>query len=119
MRLLANENIPRDAIAALRARGFDVAWVKEDAPGARDAEVLERAIEQQRVLLTFDKDFGELAFSAGLPAASGVILLRFPTPSSGDIGERIAQLVSAREDWTGKFSVVEPARIRMRNLPAS
>ena len=61
MRILANENFPGDAIAALRLRGHDVAWVRTDAPGSSDWKVLERAQTEDRVLITFDKGFGELA----------------------------------------------------------
>jgi predicted nuclease of predicted toxin-antitoxin system len=63
MRFLANENFPGAAIEALRAAGNDVAWIRVDAPGSSDPEVLARAAREERVLLTFDKDFGELAKS--------------------------------------------------------
>jgi predicted nuclease of predicted toxin-antitoxin system len=61
VRLLANENFPGDAVAALRRLGHDVAWVRTDAPGSKDPEVLQRAVQEERVLVTLDKDFGELA----------------------------------------------------------
>jgi Domain of unknown function (DUF5615) len=72
MRLLANENFPRIAVEALRARGHDVAWVRTDSPGTSDEEVIHRAVAETRVLVTFDKDFGELTFRLGClhPAAS-------------------------------------------------
>lgn len=57
MRLLANENIPGAVVMALRAAGHDVAWVRIDAPGASDAQVLAWAVRERRILLTFDKDF--------------------------------------------------------------
>ena len=74
MNFLANENFPLDAVEALRLAGHDVAWVRADAPGSTDQQVLARAMAEQRVLLTFDKDFGHLAFHAGLPATSGIVL---------------------------------------------
>lgn len=67
MRLLANENFPRLAVQALRARGHDVFWVRTDAPGISDREVMERAAADHRLLITFGKDFGELAFRAFAP----------------------------------------------------
>ena len=73
MLFLANENFPGEAVEALRREGHDVAWVRIDAPGISDEEVLKRAQIDNRVVLTFDKDFGELALRAGLPAACGVI----------------------------------------------
>ena len=86
MRFLANENFPLDAVEALRSAGHDVDWVRTDAPGSSDPQVLQRAVADERVLLTFDKDCGELAFHAGLPAPSGVVLFRFQAPSSAVLG---------------------------------
>ena len=74
MRFLANENFPGDAVRALRARAHDVAWIRTDNPGSSDQEVLARAMREHRVLVTFDKDFGELAWKAGLPAECGIVL---------------------------------------------
>lgn len=117
MRFLANENMPGDAIDALRAIGNDVAWVRTEAPGMDDPDVLAWAVREARILLTFDKDFGELAFASGLPAACGVVLFRLPMPRSADAGATLARLIMARTDWVGHFSVIEPGRVRMRALP--
>jgi predicted nuclease of predicted toxin-antitoxin system len=61
MNILANENFPRDAVTALREEGHDVVWIRTDAPGSSDEQVLARAQAENRVLVTFDKDFGELS----------------------------------------------------------
>ena len=117
MRLLANENIPGDTVTALRAAGHDVSWVRSDAPGSSDRDVLARAMSENRILLTFDKDFGELAWREGLPVTCGVILFRLPMPPPAAAGRTIAEIVSGRDDWSGHFAVIEPGRIRMRPLP--
>ena len=78
MRILADENFPEAAVEALRHAGHDVRWVRTEAPGISDREVLARAQADTRVVVTFDKDFGELAFRFGLPADCGVILFRVP-----------------------------------------
>ncbi|MGO8921212.1 MAG: DUF5615 family PIN-like protein [Stellaceae bacterium] len=116
MRFLANENFPGAAVKALEASGHDVVWVRTAAPGAADPDVLASAAREERILLTFDKDFGELARSSALPAGCGVILLRLPMPKPGDVGQQLAQLITSRDDWAGHFSVIEPGRIRMRAL---
>jgi predicted nuclease of predicted toxin-antitoxin system len=116
MRFLANENFPRAAVEALRATGNDVAWMMTISPGRSDQEVLALAAREGRILLTFDKDFGELAKNSKLPAASGVILLRVPLPRPDGVGAQLAALITARNDWAGHFSVVEPTRVRMRLL---
>jgi len=117
MFLLANENFPGDAVSALRKAGHDVFWVRTDAPGATDTEVLRQAQAKGRILLTFDKDFGELAFRAGLPAASGIILFRVPAPSAGAVARLAVSVIGGRDDWAGHFSVVTESRIRMTPLP--
>ena len=86
------------------------------APGSADRDVLARAVREKRVLLTFDKDFGELAASAGLPDGCGIVLFRIPMPLPRDAGKRFAHLVTARDDWAGHFSVIEPGRVRLRPL---
>ncbi len=65
MRFLANENFPLAAVEALRNAGHDVASVTTDAPGSIDESILQRSVTERRVLLTFDKDFGELVFVRG------------------------------------------------------
>jgi predicted nuclease of predicted toxin-antitoxin system len=117
MRFLANENFPGAAVTVLQAAGHDVVWVRTAAPGMADSDVLAWAAREERVLLTFDKDFGELARAAALPAACGVVLLRVPMPRPATVGQRIASLITARTDWAGHFSVIEPGRVRMRPLP--
>jgi predicted nuclease of predicted toxin-antitoxin system len=119
MRLLANENFPAAAVDALRSAGHDVAWVRTDAPGSDDRAVLARAVTEGRILLTFDKDFGELAFRAGLPASCGVVLFRISMGSPDEVARRAVGILASRTDWPGHFSVVEEHRLRMRPLPPS
>ena len=57
MRLLANENFPLDAVEALCSAGHDVAWIREDSRGISDDKVLLRAQQENRIVVTFDKDF--------------------------------------------------------------
>jgi len=114
MRFLADENFPGAAVAALEVAGHDIVWVRRAAPGATDVEVLAWAAREQRILLTFDKDFGELAKGSTLPSECGIVLFRLPMPKPGDAGLRLAGLITARDDWAGHFSVVGSGRVRMR-----
>jgi predicted nuclease of predicted toxin-antitoxin system len=117
MQLLANENFPGDAVTALRQQGNDVAWVREDSPGISDIQVLDRAQREGRILITFDKDFGELAFHHGLPASCGIILFRISMPTPEHVTSRAVAALQQREDWAGHFSVIEDSRIRMTPMP--
>ena len=116
MRFLANENFPGAAVAALEAAAHEIAWVRRIAPGVSDEVVLAWAARVRRVLLTFDKDFGELARTSDLPIGCGIVLFRTPMPKADAVGQWMAELLGSRDDWTGHFSVVEPGRIRMRPL---
>ena len=116
MRVIANENVPGDIVQALRNFGHDGLWIRTDAPGSSDEVVLARAQTEDRLLLTFDKDFGELAFRFGLPI-SGVILLRLSASSPTRLTQIVMTALTSREDWAGRFSVVEEGRVRMTALP--
>jgi len=100
-------------------RGHDVAWVRTDAAGSRDQQVLAWAQQDDRILVTFDKDFGELAFRAKLPISTGVILFRISMPSSAHVAQVAVAALESRTDWAGHFAVVEDTRIRMTPLPST
>jgi predicted nuclease of predicted toxin-antitoxin system len=117
MRILADENVPGLVVTTLRGAGHDVLWVKESMGGAKDHEVLARAEQDGRLLVTFDKDFGELAVRTGLPVSSGVVLLRLRGESPEADNARAIAALTSRDDWTGHFAVVTDDRVRLRALP--
>jgi predicted nuclease of predicted toxin-antitoxin system len=117
MHILADENFPGDAVTTLREHGHDVLWVRTEAPGISDREVLARAQAEDRIVVTFDKDFGELAFRFGLPATSGVILFRLALSSPSSVARLAPAALETRGDWAGHFSVIEEGRVRMTPLP--
>lgn len=114
---LADENVPGDTVGALRESGFDVSWIMTDNPSLADELILARAQAERRVLLTFDKDFGEMAFRSGVPSESGIILVRVPLESPASVTAIVLAALRSRDDWAGSFSVVEADRIRMTALP--
>ena len=119
MRLLADENIPSHTIRALRAAGHDVFAAAEAQPGAADRVLLERAVAEARVLLTFDRDFGELAVREPTLTPPGVVLLRFVPPGAAAVTRVILALLD-RSDLVieGFLSVVEAQHVRQRPLRA-
>ena len=119
MRIMANENVMATAIAELRARGHDVLSVKESMRSVPDEAVLARARAEKRILVTFDKDFGELAFRWGLSSECGVILFRLAGSSPDEDSRRVVTVIESRNDWPGHLSVVTDDRVRMRSLPTS
>ena len=73
MNFLANENFPLVSIKLLRDAGYNVASVIEETPGAKDHDILECAHVENRIVLTFDRDYGELIYKHKLPAPDGVV----------------------------------------------
>ena len=116
-RLLANENVPAVVVAAMRAAGHDVAWMHETGPGSPDEDVLALAQADGRVLLTFDKDFGELAFRRGRAATLGVILLRPRLRSPDHLVRFTLAVLGQGHAWEGHFAVAEERRLRIVPLP--
>ncbi len=117
MRILANENVTRTVLSGLRAKGHDVLSVKESLRGEKDDAILARAQSEKRIVLTQDKDFGELAFRVGLSAECGVILLRLAGINPDADNQRALEAIERRTDWEGHFSVITEDRIRVRALP--
>jgi predicted nuclease of predicted toxin-antitoxin system len=113
MNLLADEGVERQVVERLRRDGHTVLYVAEMEPGITDDLVLERANGAAAVLLTADKDFGELVFREGRLSSGGVVLIRL----AGMSAELKAQTVSDAcrkhtSEFLNHFSVISPGRVR-------
>jgi predicted nuclease of predicted toxin-antitoxin system len=117
MNFVADESCAKPVIQALRKAGHDVVAIAEIAKGATDEQVLQRALDDKRVLITEDRDFGELVYAHGHSAA-GVILVRFPSwarnTKAATVVEAVSKLASRLKD---AFTVVEPGRVRKSSRP--
>ncbi len=100
MRILADENMPDTTVALLRQDGHDVHFVKETMPRTADLDVLTVATREGRLLVTQDKDFGDIVVNRNQPAPYGVVLFRFhdDVPDS-DRFRLMASIVIARSGW--------------------
>jgi predicted nuclease of predicted toxin-antitoxin system len=117
MRFLADENCDFTVVEALRAAGHDVLCISEITPRAEDSEVIKIADDEKRILLTEDKDFGQLVYSHGQKTL-GVIFLRFPTSTRRQISRAVINLVKQQGDkLAGCFITVQPGRIRISHVP--
>lgn len=92
-----DENLPPALAAWLRQRGFYVVSIQETSRGATDSDILRWAMQQGRVVVTADKDFGELVFRRRI-AASGVVLVRYP----------FADVEGFLAKWTAYWARIEP-----------
>ena len=117
IRFLADETCDFAIVQALRTAGHDVVAVADFARGSEDTVVVEAAGSQRRILLTEDKDFGQLVFAAAR-ANTGVVLIRWPVSARGALGAAMVGLVAAHGDsLMESFVVVEPGRVRFSRSP--
>jgi predicted nuclease of predicted toxin-antitoxin system len=117
VKYLANENVPGEAVQAARQAGHDIEWIAQSSPGADDDAVLATAMAANRILLTFDKDFGEMAFREGKQATCGVILFRPHVRSPDYVAQFMCAVLSQTVTWQGNFSVAQEGKLRVVPLP--
>lgn len=118
MKFLADENVPLPSALLLRHLGWNVRHIAEDCPSEKDSAIMEMAKNEKRIIITFDRDYGELIFKRLLPPPAGIIYLRFETYYPTEAGEIIAGIIeTARINFTGKFTVIRnDGHIRQRPL---
>lgn len=92
MRFLADENIAPSVVATLRKDGHDVVSIFEESPGVSDEAVLSRGFNERRIVLTHDRDLGNIL---RYPVAShaGVILLRLRDQRPASVIEMINKIL--------------------------
>ena len=113
MRLLADESCDFSVVRALRGAGHDVIAVVELFPSLDDSLILDLALREQRVLLTEDKDFGQLVYANAQPS-SGVIFIRYPANLRTTLPNTVVTFIEKAEaQLTGSFVVLSPGRIRI------
>lgn len=117
MKFLVDENLGRSIVRVLEQLGHDVLWATSDRPGAPDSDIMVRACQERRIIVSDDTDFGTLVFRDRLITA-GVILLRIPGLKKHHVAERLASVVQAHShEIFGSFIVLDPEKIRIRALP--
>ena len=116
MNFLADESVDRQIVERLRADRHSVSSVAEMAPSIPDDEVLTRANQESALLLTADKDFGEMVYRQ-YRLASGVVLIRLAGLSAVQKAQIVASAIADHlEEMSKAFTVIEPGRVRIRRL---
>lgn len=118
MNILADENMAWQVVERLRADGHVVTTVAELAPSSDDEIVLALSRGGQQVLLTDDKDFGELIYLRRLPFVGG-ILARLAALPNDDKAELVARVIREHgAEIPGAFTVITSRAVRIRQQPA-
>jgi predicted nuclease of predicted toxin-antitoxin system len=116
LKFLADENLDWQIVERLRQDGHLVWYVAEMEPGISDDVVLDLANQEEAILLTSDKDFGELVFRLRR-IASGVVLIRLAGLSIIRKAEIVAHAINQHNaELLGAFTVITPTAIRIRRL---
>lgn len=116
MKFLADECCDLSTVTFLRNEGHDVAYMPEIEPGISDSDVLSKAFDEKRILITEDKDFGTLVYRLKKPAR-GIILLRFHPKDHDSKLSQIKKLTDRfSSKLSGNFIVADSKKVRIRPL---
>jgi len=117
LKFLLDADMPRSSAELIRSIGYEVEDVRDiGMRAAKDREIIEYALKNNRIIITRDTDFGEVL---RYPEHPGAIILRLPyAPTSKDINERLEEFFKAvrTEELTGAIIIVELSRYRKRPL---
>ncbi len=116
MKFFADECCDTGIVTSLRMEGHDVIYALEEEPGLQDDKVLQRAYVERRILITEDKDFGELVYRLKKPAA-GIVLIRITVKQRQSKWLRLKKLIDNYADRLPMhFVVIDIDKFRFRPL---
>lgn len=114
MKFIGDESTGNAVANELQRQGHDVLSIQLQAPGAVDNEILNKAVFEDRILITNDKDFGELVYRSGMPHA-GVILFRLHNERATNRVRMIKHVLqNYRKKLKNNFVVVSEGHVRIR-----
>lgn len=115
IKILANENIPYSSIRILIENDIDIKSVGIDFKGITDEEVVKLSNNENRTIITFDNDYGELIFRKGFEPGAGVILFRWDIFQPEDIGRYLVDLLnSSNINFSNRLTGIKKNSIRQR-----
>lgn len=115
MKFLANENFAKASVLRLRKMGYDITSIGEDDPGVTDSSVMATAEKEQRLILTFDRDYGELIFKYNHKPEQGVLYLRLSAFSPEEPASIVHELLTTiKIETQRRLTVYDGQTIRQR-----
>lgn len=115
MKFLADENIPLIMVSQLLEKGYDVNHIGLNHAGIPDEEVIDLANEEERIIVTFDSDFGNLVFQGKKNIKTGIVFLRLGSFMPNEPGELLISILEEMKiNFYGKISVVTKKKVRQR-----
>lgn len=117
MRFLTDQDVYQSTVSFLQGSGHDVVTAKElGLAQAADSELLQTAHAHSRIMVTRDRDYGNLVFAQG--SGAGVIYLRILPSTHAEVHAEFSRVLSAysETDLASAFVVIEPGRHRLRKV---
>ncbi|WP_420387435.1 DUF5615 family PIN-like protein [Roseivirga sp.] len=115
MKFLANENFTAASVNQLKSNGIDVVWITEISPGISDHEIMNFAINENRIILTHDGDYGELIFKHHY-RPPGVIYFRLTQFAPAEPSIILTNLIEEEYDFKNRLTVIDSDSIRERKF---
>jgi predicted nuclease of predicted toxin-antitoxin system len=112
--IVVDESVDYSVVTELRSKGYNVYAVVEKLPSIPDKEVLSVAFQNNALLITEDKDFGELVYRFQLPH-KGILLVRMIASTSEEKAISVsAALIKCTDQLLNSFTVLDEKKIRIR-----
>jgi predicted nuclease of predicted toxin-antitoxin system len=116
LRFLVDVGVGRKVERWLIENGYDVSAVRDTNPKASDIDILEKAVSESRIVITMDKDFGELICYSG-KAHAGVIILRLADARANEKIEVLKNILRDHSDQIeNSLSVYQDGRVRIKKF---
>ena len=114
MNVLVDVSAGQSVADFIRSLGHDTEFVRDRDPAMPDTDILTWAVGEGRLVVTMDKDFGELVYRSGLPHA-GILLLRLEAARTAQKLRIVNDIFTSHSaDLPGHFSVYQNGRLRIR-----
>jgi predicted nuclease of predicted toxin-antitoxin system len=105
------------SINLLKSKGFDVKSIGIDHPGVTDKEVMAIALSEERTILTYDSDYGELIFKHQFKPTSGVIFIRYQPSDPLETARVVEELTTNHKlIFENYLTVIDKNSIRQRKF---
>lgn len=115
LKFLVDVGVGRVVENVLRSLGYDTKAVRDIDPRAKDSDILAIAVREERMVITMDKDFGELVHKLS-EQHTGVLILRMEDARGVEKAEVVKNILATfRAEITGKFCVYQDNRLRVRS----
>jgi len=117
LKYLANENVPFSSITYLKSKGYDIKSIGVDDPSITDEHVMQIAINENRTIITYDSDYGELIFKNGYKPEAGVIFIRVQPTEPLETAKILEDLLSKGTiSFKNSLTVIDSNTVRQKKI---